>query len=117
MNIMNCTPHAITIKPGSLEGITIAPSGIIPRVTMSVSQENEYFAIKVTSRVADEVIGLPIGSDGKVLPCIVSGMVVDALRGRAELVGVVFAPDTGDSAIRNDKGHVVAVTCLVTVRA
>ena len=29
--------------------------------------------------------------------------------------GVAFAPDTGDTAIRNDKGHIIAVTRLVTV--
>jgi hypothetical protein len=41
--------------------------------------------------------------------CLVSSMVLEACPGRAG----VFAPDSGKTAIRNEKGHVVAVTQLV----
>ena len=41
--------------------------------------------------------------------CIVSAMVASAVPGRAG----VFAPDTGDTALRNEKGFVIAVTRLV----
>ena len=107
----NLTPHAITI---SVNGVvnTIQPSGVIARVT---TIEESVGVCPVTgahivrrSFGRAESIGSP--SDGT---CLVSSLVLSALG--SEWRGVAFAPDTGDTAIRNDKGHIIAVTRLVTV--
>jgi len=59
------------------------------------------------------VSGLPAYTRGVML--LVSGMVRDALEDR----GDVWSPGTGpeDGAIRNDKGHIVAVTRLIQARS
>ncbi|MEA1980836.1 MAG: hypothetical protein U9N54_07680 [candidate division Zixibacteria bacterium] len=61
--------------------------------------------IPVVTRSTGEVTGLP--TDGT--PCIVSGMVLSSVPGRTH----TYAPDTGSTAIRNDVGHIVAVTRMV----
>jgi hypothetical protein len=53
--------------------------------------------------------GIPPESEG--IAYIVSGMVIDALAGTR--IKDVFAPDTGIDAVRNEKGHIVAVQGLV----
>ena len=127
--MINLTPHAIVIqiiKKGYSEKITIPPSGTVARV---VHHENflnkitlEGESVDVISRTAvnitglppvecDELTGLPIGH---VEPVIVSSMVLDAMKqagGYDEYPA--YAPDTGVTAIRNEKGHIVAVTRLV----
>lgn len=62
-----------------------------------------------------EVENLPPAEDGVFL--IVSGMVGDALRARGVSRPDVLVPGTGpqDGAVRNDKGHIVAVTRLKRV--
>ena len=50
------------------------------------------------------------------LPCdpfLVSSMILDRLP--KEYSGVAFAPDTGLGAIRDDKGHIVATSRLITI--
>lgn len=123
--IVNLTPHAIVLRTG--EGpetdVTIPPSGTVARVNQGearpylgymgcpvpVYRQGPFAAIE----------GLPDYEDGTLL--IVSGMVASALkeyeaRHRNEAYRTdVVAPGTGptDGAIRNDKGHIVAVTRLV----
>ena len=117
MNLMNCTPHAIVVRHPVAGPMVFEPSGTIPRVEMATRAERDYFGFVVVAREPGAVTGLPVNGEGNVVPCIVSGMVLDALQGRSALVGVVFAPDTGSTAIRDVKGYVVAVTQLVTVHA
>ena len=119
---MNLTPHPITLKCLDGATITFPPSGTVARVstveslygTMDVvPAEVEYdeqgnsngSRIQVIRRSLGEVTGLP--DEG--VECIVSSMVASAVPGRRG----VFAPDTGDTAIRNEKGFVIAVTRLV----
>lgn len=111
--MLNLTPHSIHIHTN--DGvIAIPPSGTVARVEVeSVIVGNHNYdgiSIPVTTRVAGEVTGLP--SDKKT-PFLVSGMVLDCLG--AEYHGVAFAPDTGASCIRDEKGRIIGVTQLVTV--
>ena len=103
--LMNLTPHAITLISED-EEFTIEPSGQIARVSMTEEVVGIYGDVPVIRRVAGEVVGLP--ADGR--PCIVSAMVLAALPAGTEWV---YAPDTGPTAVRDEKGHVVAVTRLV----
>ena len=107
----NLTPHAIVISvAGTVE--IIQPSGIVARVTTSEQSAGlcptTYAPIIRRSFGKVEGIGSP--SDG---PCLVSSLVLSALG--EEWKGVAFAPDTGDTAIRNESGQIIAVTRLITV--
>lgn len=103
--MINLTPHAITLVVEDAE-TTIEPSGQIARVSMTEEVVAMLGEVPVIRRVAGEVVGLP--TDGR--PCIVSAIVLAALPAGTK---GVYAPDTGSTAIRNDKGNVVAVTRLV----
>jgi phenylacetate-coenzyme A ligase PaaK-like adenylate-forming protein len=73
--------------------------------TVDTDTGDTVSGLPVIRRTFGDVTGLP--EDGT--PCIVSAMVIGAVQGRAN----TYAPDTGATAIRNDKGHIVAVTRLV----
>jgi hypothetical protein len=102
--MLNLTPHAITIRTPDGD-ITFQPSGTVARVAVDETHALDVDGIPTITRTSGAVVGLP--DDGT--PCIVSGMVLDAVRGRAG----VFAPDTGATAIRDEGGRIVAVTRLV----
>ena len=112
MNLINLTPHAVVFRNGAGEEFTIASSGVarvsstpgdltqVPGIPIPVAEATVYGAVE----------GLPPQSDG--FGYVVSGLVLSALKGtRSD----VFGPGTGpnDGAIRNEKGHIVAVTRLV----
>lgn len=107
----NLTPHAIAIDVAGVVN-TIQPSGTIARVTTSEESVGvcSVTGASIVRRSFGEVEGVGHPSDG---PCLVSSLVLSALG--SEWRGVAFAPDTGDTAIRNEKGHIIAVTRLVTV--
>jgi hypothetical protein len=115
--MLNLTPHAIVVRTPQGD-ITFPPSGIVARVTMTETFIGTCAATgspvirraatgaPVIRRVPGEVTGLP--EDGT--PCIVSAMVLAALPPGTP---GVYAPDTGATAIRDEKGHIMAVTRLV----
>lgn len=104
--MINLTPHAITIRANGADTV-IQPSGRLARVSSTEEQVGvcPLTGAPIMRRVFGEVAGLP--TDGT--SCIVSALVLSACAGRAG----VFAPDTGPTAIRNDAGHIIAVTRLV----
>lgn len=112
MILKNLTPHPITIVANGGD-ITIAPEGVTPRVVSASRNGAPVAGIPVKIDDAGTVEGLPDAVEGVAL--IVSGMVLAALTGSGRKD--VYAPGTGpaDGAIRNDKGHIVAVTCLKAV--
>ena len=119
--MINLTPHAIVIqiiKKGYSEKITIPPSGTVARVAhqerfvdkLVISGE---LSVDVISRSTVNITGLPADADE---PVLVSSMVLEALQqmgGYEEYP--VYAPDTGVTAIRNEKGQIEAVTRLVSL--
>lgn len=115
--MINLTPHDIVIQADDGTAITIPPSGVVARVahTETVIENllltDSSKAVPVISRVATSVTGLPTDTDE---PVLVSSMVLEALQqigGYEEYP--VYAPDTGSTAIRSEKGHIVMVTRLV----
>ena len=110
-SFVNCTPHTLTI-----EGLgELQPSGILPRVSKSFEDGLPLHGVRVRKNIYDPaaVVGLPDPVEG--LNFVVSGMVMDALNGLPAHMQRedVFAPDTGPDAIRNEKGHIVAVRGLI----
>ena len=101
MKIINCTPHDINAKVGD-EIVTYKASGILPRVE---NCEKEVTVINGVPCVVSElgsVAGLPEPKTGTMY--IVSRMVLDASE-RHDLL----APDSGKTAVRNEKGHILYV--------
>lgn len=104
MRFVNLTPHTINVqglKP-------LEPCGQVARVETARAVETFVGGVRLVRTLKLGVIGLPAPSEGTVF--VVSGMVLDALQGsRPDVV----APDTGADAIRNEKGHIVAVRGFV----
>lgn len=109
MNLLNLTPHAISIIANG-ETVTIQPSGIVARVAVEAVQVGEVAGVPVMANKYGKVEGLP---EDKTQPILVSSMVLGLLG--VDYQNIAFAPDTGKTAIRNEQGHIVAVTQLVTV--
>ena len=105
--MINLTPHPITLRLPDGQDVTLPPSGAVARVSMVEEIVGTVAGLPLIRRRPGPVIGLPDGDDQ---PCIVSSMVLAALP-----VGAsgVYAPDTGPTAIRDERGQVVAVTRLV----
>jgi hypothetical protein len=103
--MLNLTPHAITLRTPQGD-VTIPASGTVARVaTVDTDTGNTVSGLPVVRRAFGDVTGLP--ADGT--PCVVSALVLGAVPGRAN----TYAPDTGPTAVRNDKGQIIAVTRLV----
>jgi hypothetical protein len=105
--VINLTPHAIVIRLIDGTDSTIPPSGVVARV-IHEEKVTGYLhgVVPIITRVYMGVHGLPEGDE----PVLVSSMVLSALPAGSP---GVYAPDTGSTAIRDDRGHVVAVTRLV----
>ncbi len=106
-DFVNLTPHAITLRGADGSEVTVAPSGAVARVTTTEKVVGEIAGLPLVRREFGDVEGLPAPKADTVY--IVSALVLGAISGRNDVV----APDTGATAIRNDKGHIVAVTRLV----
>jgi hypothetical protein len=110
--LTNLTPHAITLRADGTDTV-LAPSGTVARVssTPGALETVEGCPVPVAGmQVFGGVEGLPEPTPGTMF--VVSAMVLAALRGsRPDVVGPGTGPN--DNAVRNDKGHVVAVTRLV----
>ena len=105
--MLNLTQHEITLITSKGEFV-FPPSGTIARVE-TLETVIGYCPVTGAPIVKREK-GKPVGLPAEGTPCLVSSMVLEEVPGR---VGV-FAPDSGrDSAIRDEKGLVVAVTRLI----
>lgn len=111
VNFVNLTLHAIVLRTPSGEDITIPPSGIVARVASTPGREWNEVESPVPIFTAPSwgaVQNLPAPVSGTIY--IVSGMVAAHMT-REDVVSPGTGPD--DGAIRNEKGHIVAVTRLI----
>jgi hypothetical protein len=99
---LNATSHAINVLDAEGVTHTIPTSGVSVRVA-----ETPIGSFAVTEVTGAEVTGLPAPQEGTFI--VVSAMVLSAAAGRSDLLG----PDTGSTAVRNEKGHIVAVKGFV----
>jgi hypothetical protein len=107
MGFVNLTPHAIVVRIGDRDE-TFEPSGAIARLEVVDSEAWRVGGIPCVRR--DFVLAsIPEPKPGVVY--IVSAMVLAETKKifREDFV----APDTGSGAIRNEKGHIVAVTGFI----
>lgn len=103
---VNLTPHALWVKKED-DTVVIPPSGQVARVGVVTETLPSVGRFSISKQVFGEVEGLPEPTEGTYF--IVSALVGGQVKGRCD----VFGPDTGQSAIRNDKGHIIAVRGLV----
>ena len=104
VKIINCTPHEIVVISNEVTA-KYSTSETVARISTTQKVVGNINRIEIVETVQGQVEGLPEMEEGKMY--IVSGMVLSALKGsRAD----VIAPDTGSTAIRNEKGQIIAVT-------
>ena len=107
--MLNLTPHAIVVETDNGR-ITFEPSGTVDCVDTHTKLVGTVDDIPVVERSYVEVENVPeLLCD----PFLVSSMILDRLP--KEYSGVAFSPDTGIGAIRDDKGHIVATSRLITI--
>lgn len=117
---VNLTPHIIRIKGVDLntcedQTLEVQPSGDVatcrPLMGESQAQRLDQFEFYTSSRKLGEVLlssGQPFPEPAECTIYLVSSMVQEALP-RSD----VLAPDTGPTALRDEKGNVWAVVGLI----
>ncbi|RMG02005.1 MAG: hypothetical protein D6735_10970 [Acidobacteria bacterium] len=109
MNIINLTPHKITVIIEDERGNPIVqeyyPSGIVARVNSTQAELMRVNGIPVVKTVFGDVENLPDRADDTIY--IVSSIVAQAVAGKRD---DVVAPDTGPTALRDEAGKIVGVT-------
>jgi len=115
MTIINLTPHDIVLRSVDGTDHIIPKSGMVARVTSTPGTKTEIPGCPVQVMTPDtfgEVINLPDPTPDTMF--LVSAMVGSAMSGKRS---DILVPGTGpnDGAVRNDKGHILAVTCLKIV--
>ena len=109
MEIVNCTPHIINIIVGD-KVIDLAPSGVIPRVSVK-SELSESILISGTEvpvyqDTYGELNGLPEQQVGVYL--VVSRLVAAAAKGRNDLL-------VPGSLVRNEQGQPIGCKGLARI--
>lgn len=104
MNVINLTPHAITLRFDAQE-ITFPASGIVARVPQTTFDLGKSIAGFPVYTSTFGQVEMPKPAEDTFF--IVSAMVMSALKGTRQ---DVVAPKTDNTAIRNEAGHIIAVT-------
>ena len=113
MKLINLTPHDINLQTPSGEIQTIPKSGNVARVK-TLPREAEDTGLPVPTYPPTrfgEIDGLPPQEQGVVF--IVSSLILSLLD-REDCVAPATGPN--DGAIRNERGHIMAVTRLVRAK-
>lgn len=101
----NRTPHEIVLRlPDGTERV-YPPCGVVARVATYDEHFDSIDGVPIITRIYDMPTGMP--DDDR--PVLVSALVAAACPNRRG----VYSPDTGPTAIRDDRGQIVAVTQLV----
>jgi hypothetical protein len=106
MTLVNLTPHPINLLSEEGEALELQSSGVA-RIAMTAHQAGYIARYRLAFLKPGDIDGLPAPLPGVVY--VVSALVAQAVPERADVV----SPDTGPGAIRNAKGHIVAVRGFV----
>ena len=133
VDFVNLTPHAIVLRDGDGVDHTIPPSGQVARIStytvpaVSAIYPDADLFVRVESLgpvgwedFANWVLPLSVSQPKQRICAVVSsmfldGMVTEEMMGNNDsetwrwLLRHLVAPNTDESAIRNEKGHIVAV--------
>lgn len=104
MNILNCTPHSLTFVDDAGKVIrVIEPSGILPRVSSTISVVGDIDGIPDEVTSYGEVVDLPEKQDGTIL--VVSAMVAARLPDRSDI-------RIPGRQVRDDQGRIIGCRSL-----
>jgi hypothetical protein len=113
--LLNLTPHDVTLETSDGHWTTIPPSGMVARVAVEETIVSEVAldatSIPVVARTLGQVTGLPENDEA----CIVSNLVLEAVKAQQPWRRNVFAPDTFSAVVCDEAGRLVAVRRLVGV--
>lgn len=131
MKLINLTPHAIDVydREKKKKIITIPPKPITARVETEekeggciivdaneANEASEAILVPVAWRKLLKITGIPdIESENTVDTIyIVSSMVLEAMKLRKDpRLGHCVSPDTGSTAVRDEKGNIIGVTRFI----
>jgi len=103
-NIINCTPHAISFVDDAGKVIRVVePSGILPRVSSTITVVGNIDGIPDEITSYGEVVGLPEKQDGTIL--VVSAMVAARVPDRDDI-------RIPGRQVRDDKGRIIGCKSL-----
>lgn len=104
MNILNCTPHSLIFVDDAGKVIrVIEPSGILPRVSSTISVVGDIDGIPDEVTSYGEVVDLPEKQDDTIL--VVSAMVAARLPGRDDI-------RIPGRQVRDDQGRIIGCRSL-----
>lgn len=109
--VVNLTPHSVNVILTSGEEIEIPPSGIVARVKQVERPAGLLGKIPLVSVHYNSVEGLP--NPKEVDYIVVSTLVAQALSNSPQWWGKVLVPNTGPSAVRDEKGNIKAVRSFI----
>lgn len=102
--ILNCTPHSLCFVNDAGEVIRVVePSGILPRVSSTISVVGDIDGIPDEVTSYGEVVGLPEKQDDTIL--VVSAMVAARVPDRDDI-------RIPGRQVRDDKGHIIGCKSL-----
>jgi hypothetical protein len=101
MNIINLTPHAVTVFCGEDEQFVFPAAAAAARVEMNREPAGDVNSIPVSRVVVGEVYGLPEPVEGTCF--VVSRVVAEACPSRHDII-------VTDGAVRDKEGRVVGCT-------
>ncbi|MGL5766520.1 MAG: hypothetical protein ACRCX8_12860 [Sarcina sp.] len=101
--IINATPHAIKVERNG-EIVIFQPSDFVARVKMNTVELAALNGFKLSENIPGIIEGLPTEDDDAIF--IVSAMVLSANKETENPRLDLIAPDTGATAVRNEKGHI-----------
>lgn len=83
MDILNLTPHAISVRQCDGKILTVPPSGIVARVSVSRTGKGFIEGVPVSDICNGAVTGVPDSVDDRIY--LVSSLVATSLPNRADL--------------------------------
>lgn len=103
-SIINCTPHAISFVDDAGKVIRVVePSGILPRVSSTITVVGDIDGIPDEITSYGEVVGLPEKQDDTIL--VVSAMVAARVPDRDDI-------RIPGRQVRDDKGRIIGCKSL-----
>jgi len=122
MRILNMTPHAINVELPDGRRIEIPPSGKVFRLN-----EKDEPAGTVSVQVADETVEVEVVRrefvlanyeelfDEDVVAIVSLPSLISIRQAGIQTKATIVAPDTGATAIRDERGQIVAVRRFITM--